>query len=96
MRRLTTVLLVAGMTAISAAAQATITITQGVTGGSGDVDNILFNDDSLTLLGNPVTGLTQSGALVTISSDEDLLVNAQGQARPDLSRRRILAAPPRL
>ncbi len=80
MRRLTTVLLVAGMTAISAAAQATITITQGVTGGSGDVDNILFNDDSLTLLGNPVTGLTQSGALVTISSDEVLMVNAQGQA----------------
>ncbi len=78
MRRLTTILLVAASTAVAAAADATIIISEGLTGGSGDVDNVVFDDQPLISSGNPVIGLTRSGSLVEIWSDEDLVVNPLG------------------
>ncbi len=84
MRRLTTILLIAVWiaiwTAVSGAADATVIISQGLAGGSGDVDKVRFDDQSLILQGNPVTGLTRSGILFVISSDEGLVVNLPGRA----------------
>ena len=84
MRRLTTILLIAVWTAIwtavSGAADATVIISQGLAGGSGDVDKVRFDDPSLILQGNPVTGLTRSGIRLEISSDEGLVVNLPGRA----------------
>ncbi len=80
MRRLTTILLIAVWTAIAGAADATIIISQGLSGGSGDVDKVRFDDQSLILQGNPVSGLTRSGIRLEISSDEGLVVNLPGRA----------------
>ena len=84
MRRLTTILLIAVWiaiwTAVSGAADATVIISQGLAGGSGDVDKVRFDDPSLILQGNPVTGLTRSGIRLVISSDEGLVVNLPGRS----------------
>lgn len=80
MRRLTSILLVAAATAYGAAADAAIITSLGLTGGSGALGKVGFDDDSLILQGNRVTGLTQSGALVAISAAEELVVTPTGQA----------------
>ena len=80
MRRFMTILLIAVWTAIAGAADATVIISQGLAGGSGDVDKVRFDDPSLILQGNPVSGMTNSGILLVISSDEGLVVNLPGRA----------------
>ena len=80
MRRMTTILLLAAATVCSAAADAAIITSQGLAGGAGELGKVGFDDDSLTLQGNQVTGLTPLGALVEISAAEELVVTSTGHA----------------
>ncbi|MBT8349978.1 MAG: PEP-CTERM sorting domain-containing protein [Deltaproteobacteria bacterium] len=64
---------------------ATILIETGLVGGSGDVENILFNDPGMGTVAGPaftVTGITnQTDLLVDFTSNEDLITPSGGQAR---------------
>ena len=64
---------------------ATIIISPGLVDGSGDVENVLFNDpDNGTVAGAAytVTGITnQTGLLVDFTSDVYLVTPSGGQAR---------------
>lgn len=70
-----------GTFSLSAPAQAAFTVQQGIVGGSGDVDNVLFN----ACTGNTLTGMTIQGcfnsqptAFVYLSSDETITGAASG------------------
>ena len=55
---------------------------QATLNGLGIVDaNVLYNDPSLTLVGNPVQGTTQGGFVLNYSTVGDVLVANGGQAR---------------
>jgi hypothetical protein len=67
---------------ISTASAAYITIDYGIVGGSGDVDNVLFNEASLPQSGSLVQGSlnsTNGAFIVNFESNEDLQVSG-GQA----------------
>lgn len=66
----------------SNAANATLIIEQGVVGGSGDVENVLFNEASLIQTGITVQGITNdSGEIVDFTGSEELTTPALGAAR---------------
>jgi len=63
-------------------ANATIMLYTGVEGGSGDVENVLFNQPGLIATGGMVQGgLNQSHYLVDITGNEPLYTPPGGQAR---------------
>jgi len=70
---------------------ATIIIETGLVGGSGDVENVLFNDPDMGTVSGPaftVTGITnQTDLLVDFTSDnnENLVTPSGGQARIEAS-----------
>ena len=74
-----------GAFALSAPAQAAFTVQEGIVGGSGDVDNVLFN----SCTGNTLTGTTIQGCFngqpttfVNLTSDETITgTESGGQAR---------------
>lgn len=70
-----------GFTAFSVNAQADILIYEGLEGGSGDVQNVLFDDlnsiASVTVLGS----LNQTGDIVAFTGTELLATPSAGQAR---------------
>jgi len=62
---------------------ATLLLSPGLVGGSGDVDNVLFNQPDPTL-DNEVIGQLNpapTGELVSFTSNEDIFAPAGGQAR---------------
>jgi hypothetical protein len=70
-------------------AGATIIIDTGLIGGSGDVENVRFNEPSNGTVAGPattVTGITsQTDLLVDFSSNENLITPSGGQARIEAS-----------
>jgi hypothetical protein len=63
-------------------ASATLTLTSGLVGGSGDVENVQFNDSGLISTGIMVQGQTnQTDTVVNFTGNEILTTPAQGQAR---------------
>ncbi len=68
---------------VSTGANATVTITDSLSGGSGDVENILFNQSGLaTGPALTVQGITNStGTVIDFTSDENIQTPAIGQAR---------------
>ena len=78
------------------AANATLTLVSGVDGGSGDVDNVIFNACNL----NPGPALTVQGCLntnhttlVNFTSTENLLISGGGQAVTGRRLRNATMAP---
>jgi hypothetical protein len=60
---------------------ATLLLSPGLVGGSGDVDNVLFNQPDTTT-DNVVTGqLNSGGELVQFTSNENIIADPNGQAR---------------
>jgi hypothetical protein len=83
-RLLTALLAGAALLALPTAAHATLTLTPGLVGGSGDVDNVIFNSCGLS----PGPALTVQGCLntnhstlVNFTGTENLLIPSGGQAR---------------
>lgn len=71
-----------GITAFSVNAQADIVIYDRLEGGSGDVENVLFNDANSDEVALTVDGfLNQSGLIVNFTGTEDLATPSGGQAR---------------
>lgn len=71
-----------GITALSFNVHANILIYDRLEGGSGDVENVLFNDANSDEIGFTVDGyLNQSEEIVEFTSDEDLTTPSGGQAR---------------
>ncbi|WP_207540221.1 PEP-CTERM sorting domain-containing protein [Sabulicella rubraurantiaca] len=68
--------------AFAAPASATLTLQSGLVGGSGDVDNVIFNACGTAGTGNPVQGClnTSHTTLVNFSSNETLNISGGGQA----------------
>ncbi|WP_207541325.1 hypothetical protein, partial [Sabulicella rubraurantiaca] len=62
-------------------ASATLTLQSGLVGGSGDVDNVIFNACGTAQSGNPLQGClnTSHSTLVNFSSNETLVVGGGGQ-----------------
>ncbi len=70
------------MLGMTGAANATITTYDSLYGGSGDVQNVLYNDVGDINTGMMVTGhLNQSGEVVNFTGNETLTTPAIGQAR---------------
>jgi len=71
-----------GIAALSLTAQANIVIYDRLEGGSGDVENVLYNDANRNEIDFTVDGfLNQSGEIVEFTSDELLRTPSGGQAR---------------
>jgi hypothetical protein len=63
-------------------AHATLTLQSGLIGGSGDVENVLFNEPGLIGTGLTVQGITnQTDQIVNFRGTESLTTPSQGQAR---------------
>jgi hypothetical protein len=78
------VLIVALLVGVNA--NATIIIYDRLEGGSGDVDNVLFNEPGLDNTGMTIQGiLNQSDYIVDFTGNEDLTTPAIGQARIEAS-----------
>ncbi|WP_232479173.1 PEP-CTERM sorting domain-containing protein [Roseomonas rosulenta] len=75
----------AAMMVLSGGAQAAFTVQSGLVGGSGDVDNVLFNSCTGNNVGPAltITGClnTSPTTLVKFTSDENIFSPAGGQAR---------------
>lgn len=72
---------------LSGNASATLQLSTGLVGGSGDVDNVLFNQPDPTL-DNLVVGQLNpapTGELVNFTSNENIFAPAGGQARIEAS-----------
>lgn len=73
-----------GIMALSVNAQADIIIYDGLVGGSGDVQNVLFNDANSDDIALTVDGfLNQTGQIVDFTGTEMLATPSGGQARID-------------
>ena len=71
-----------GITALSVNAQADIIIYDRLEGGSGDVQNVLFNDFNSNEVSSTVDGfLNQTGQVVNFTGTELLATPSGGQAR---------------
>lgn len=75
-----------GVALCSTVASANIVISTGLTGGSGDVENVLFNDPNANSDPNAATFLVdgwtnQSNYFVNFTSNENIYNPASGQAR---------------
>ena len=69
-----------GVFLLSGNSHATLQLSSGLVGGSGDVENVLLNSEGGS--GNLVTGeLNQSGHIVNFTSNESIFAPAGGQAR---------------
>jgi hypothetical protein len=67
-------------------ANATIIIYDSLEGGSGDVENVLFNEPGLIATGTMVQGiLNQSDYIVNFTGTEELTTPPSGQARIEAS-----------
>jgi hypothetical protein len=67
-------------------ANATIIIYDRLEGGSGDVENVLFNEPGLITTGTTIQGiLNQSDYLIDFTGNEELTTPAIGQARIEAS-----------
>jgi hypothetical protein len=74
----------AGMLSLYAAtaANAVVIVQEGLVGGSGDVENVLFNDGSLVDNATTVGGITnQSALIIDFTGNETLTTPSSGQAR---------------
>lgn len=61
---------------------ADLIISTGLVGGSGDVENVLFNEEGLIAIGTTVQGITnQTDSIVNFISNEALSTPPLGQAR---------------
>ena len=82
MRKLLLILLVMLTFTFPSISGANLIISTGLVGGSGDVENVLFNEASLIATGTTVQGITnQTGSIVNFISNENLLTPPSGQAR---------------
>ena len=62
--------------------RAAVILQPGLVGGSGDVENVLFNGSGLISTGNTVQGVTNtSGVVLAFTGTEILTTPATGQAR---------------
>ena len=82
MRKLLLILLVMLTFTFPSISGANLIISTGLVGGSGDVENVLFNEAGLIATGTTVQGITnQTGSIVNFISNENLLTPPLGQAR---------------
>ena len=85
MRLVRTTALVFGVVAALSigTARAGVVISTGLVGGSGDVENVLFNDPGLTLTGFTIEGITnQTATIIEFSGAESLSgLSGGGQSR---------------
>jgi hypothetical protein len=82
MRKLLFILLVMLSFTFPSISGANLIISPGLVGGSGDVENVLFNEAGLIATGTTVQGITnQTGSIVNFISNENLLTPPLGQAR---------------
>jgi len=82
MRKLLLILLVMLSYTFPSISGANLIISTGLVDGSGDVENVLFNEAGLIATGTTVQGITnQTGSIVNFISNENLLTPPLGQAR---------------
>ena len=82
MRKWLLILLAVFTVALPSISGATLIISSGLVGGSGDVENVLFNEAGLLATGTTVQGITnQTDSIVNFISNENLLTPPSGQAR---------------
>jgi hypothetical protein len=73
MRKWLLILLAVFSVALPSISGATLIISTGLIGGSGDVENVLFNEPGLIATGSTVQGITNiSDSIVNFSSNESL------------------------
>jgi len=82
MRKLLLIILAVISIALPSISGATLIISTGLVGGSGDVENVLFNEPGLIATGSTVQGITNiSDSIVNFTSNETLSTPPLGQAR---------------
>jgi hypothetical protein len=82
MRKWLLILLAVFGVALPSISGANLIISTGLVGGSGDVENVLFNEPGLIATGSTVQGITNiSDSIVNFTSNETLSTPPLGQAR---------------